>query len=84
MPYTPIDNIPRFNASVDGETVFLKDTPKGTLVNATMLISAVQRRLSKLREDAQNEREDVIVRMQIKGRIWALEELLNALGEEPL
>jgi hypothetical protein len=77
-----IDRIPRYNASVDGETVFLRDMPTGTLVNTTLLISAVQRRIAILKEDIGGN--DVIVRMQMKGRIWELEDILRALGEEPL
>lgn len=79
-----IDRIPRYNASVDGETVFLRDMPTGTLVNTTMLISAIQRRIAILNEQIPVKGEDVIIRMQMKGRIWELEDILRALGEEPL
>jgi hypothetical protein len=81
-----IDRIPRYNASVDGETVFLRDMPTGTLVNTTLLISAVQRRIAVLKEqvNCQSKCQDVIIRMQMKGRIWELEDILRALGEEPL
>ncbi len=74
-----IDRIPRYNASVDGETVFLRDMPTGTLVNTTMLISAVQRRIAVLKE--QVSCQDVIIRMQMKGG-WELEDILRALVEE--
>jgi hypothetical protein len=77
-----IDKIPRFHASVDGETVFLKDSPKGGLINTTMLHSALQRRIAVLKE--QVGCQDVIIRMQMKGRIWELEDIIRALGEEPL
>jgi len=77
-----IDKIPRFHASVDGETVFLKDSPKGGLINTTMLHSALQRRIAVLKE--QVGCQDVIIRMQMKGRIWEIEDIIRALGEEPL
>lgn len=78
-----IDKIPRFHASVDGETVFLKDSPKGGLINTTMLHSALQRRIVELMKEIDTHR-DVIIKQQIKGRVWEIEDIIRALGEEPL
>jgi hypothetical protein len=72
-----IDKIPRFHASVDGETVFLKDSPNGGLINVTMLHSALQRRLHELRT---NDTDSV----EAYWRICELEDIIRALGEEPL
>jgi hypothetical protein len=79
----PIDKIHRYNASVDGETVFLKDSPRGGLINATMLHSALQRRVHELWEEYKVTRanEDC---QEIWGRAKELEDIIRALGEEPL
>jgi len=78
-----IDKIPRFDARIDGETVFLKDSPTGPLVNSTMLLSALQRRRAELMKQVDTHR-DVIIKQQIKGSVWTLEDIIRALGEEPL
>ena len=78
-----IDKIHRYHASVDGETVFLRDVPKGGLINATLLHSALQRRLTELRQQDDKER-DMIVKQRGRGAIAELEDIIRALGEEPL
>lgn len=78
-----INRIFRFHARVDGESVFLLDVPKGSLVNATILNSTLQHRAVELLKMIENE-NDTIIKQQLKGRLFEIEDLLRALGEEPL
>jgi hypothetical protein len=77
-----IDKIPRFHASVDGGNVFLTDSPKGGLINTTLLHSALQRRRVELREEYRRVR-DSEASDEIYGRIMEIEDIIRALGEEP-
>jgi hypothetical protein len=77
-----MNRIPRFNACVDGETVFLKDARRGGLVNAEILISRLQESLSKNRKIRENDNS--YQKSVTNGRISKLEEILRALGEEPV
>lgn len=79
-----IERIPRYNASVDGETVFLRDAPKGSLINATMLIGKIQVRIANIRDRVYDCPRDSFVRSHLNGQIDALEEILLELGENPL
>lgn len=77
------EKIPRFVARIDGETVFLADSPQGGLVNATTLIRTFRRRLRMLRERYYDLNRETYIRHVIYGHIEELEDILRALGEEP-
>ena len=78
-----IDRISRYNASVDGETVFLRDVPKGSLTNVTFLHSALQHRITELWKEFHEERDNNEANI-LYGRAKELEDIIRALGEEPL
>jgi hypothetical protein len=77
------DKISRYHASVDGETVFLRDVPKGGLTNVTFLHSALQRRIDELKREF-GMHPDFVLKQRARGAVAELEDIIRALGEEPL
>jgi len=78
-----IDKIHRFNSYINGESIFLKDSPTGTLINTTMLLSTLQRRVAELKKH-DNPYDSIVKGKNVRGAITELEDIIRALGEEPL